>query len=172
MSPTPPVEPRERGQVAVIGTVLLLLFILIAAGLVDIYRLQDTRAWAYRAAEAAALSGAAQGRDFSTIYTVGAPRLDPGAGYAGAQQAIEAEIAWRNLAGATYRIEVSEWGGEEFAGFPPVARADLWGNDSWAVKEPAVGVYVEVAVPTFLLGWLPTGPVTVHAFAAAGVGVR
>ncbi len=161
---------RERGQIVIAGALLLLIVILVAGGLVDVYRLQDTRAWAYRAAEAAALSGAAQGRDFSTVYTIGAPRLDPGAGYAGAQQTIEAEIAWRNLAGVTYRIEVSEWGGEEFAGFPPVARADLWGAGNWSVKEPAVGVYVEVAVPTFLLGLTQQGVVTVHAFAAAGIG--
>lgn len=172
MTQSPHVDLRERGQVAVIAAVLLLLFILIAGGLVDVYRLQDTRAWAYRAAEAAALSGAAQGRDFSTIYTVGTPRLDPSAGSAGAQQTMDAEIARRGVTGIRYQIEVSEWGGEEFTGFPPVPRADLWNADRWAVKEPSVGVYVEVAVPTFLLGLLQVNPVTVHAFAAAGVGVR
>ena len=172
MRSTGETEARDRGQVSVIAAMLLLLLVFIAAGLVDVYRLQDTRAWAYRAAEAAALSGAAQGRDFSTVYTVGQPRLDPGAGYAGTEQTLRAEIARRGVVDVNYQIQLSEWGGEEFAGFPPVARADLWGNDSWAVKEPAVGVYVEVAVPTFLLGLLPTGPVTVHAFAAAGVGMR
>jgi flagellin-like protein len=169
---SPHADPRERGQVAVIAAVLLLLFILIAGGLVDVYRLQDTRAWAYRAAEAAALSGVAQGRDFSTIYIVGAPRLDPGVGSAGAQQTLDSEIARRGLADVTYRIEVSEWGGEEFPGFPPVPRADLWGAGSWAAREPSVGVYVEVAVPTFLLGLTQQSVVTIHAFAAAGIGTQ
>jgi len=169
---SPHADPRERGQVAVIAAILLLLFILIAGGLVDVYRLQDTRAWAYRAAEAAALSGVAQGRDFLTIYTVGAPRLDPGAGYAEAQQTIEAEIAQRGIAGVTYRIEASEWGGEEFSGFPPVPRADLWGADRWTINEPSVGVYIKVAVPTFLLGLTQQSVVTIHAFAAASIGTQ
>jgi hypothetical protein len=171
VNPAPHADPRERGQVVVIAAVLLLLFILIAGGLVDVYRLQDTRAWAYRAAEAAALSGVAQGRDFSTIYTVGVPRLDPGVGSASAQQTLDAEIAQRGLADVIYRIEVSEWGGEEFPGFPPVPRADLLGADRWVVTEPSVGVYVEVAVPTFLLGLLQSS-ITVHAFAAAGIGTQ
>ncbi len=83
---------------------------------------------------------------------------DPGAG-AGAQQTLDAEIARRGVTGIRYQIEVSEWGGEEFPGFPPVPRADLWNADSWAVKEPSVGVYVEVAVPTFLLDLLQVNPV-------------
>ena len=160
----------ESGQIMIASALLLMIVLLVAGGLVDVYRLQATRAWAYRAAEAAALSGAALGRDFSTVYTVGSPRLDPGAGYANAEKILTAEIARRGLADVTYRIEASEWGGEEFAGFPPVARADLWSAGNWSVKEPAVGVYVEVAVPTFLLGLTQQGVVTVHAFAAAGIG--
>jgi len=161
---------RERGQIMIAGALLLMIVMLVAGGLVDVYRLQEVRAWAYRAAEAAALAGAAQGRDFSTVYTIGQPRLDPGLGYAGAEKTLAAEVAQRGLAGVTYRIEVSEWGGEEFAGFPPIARADLWNAGNWSVKEPAVGVYVEVAVPTFLLGLTQQGVVSVHAFAAAGIG--
>ncbi len=160
----------EHGQIMIAGALLLMIVMLVAGGLVDVYRLQEVRAWAYRAAEAAALAGAAQGRGFSTVYTIGSPRLDPGVGYAGAEQALTTAIARRDLTGVTYRIEVSEWGGEEFAGFPPIARADLWSDGNWSVKAPAVGVYVEVAVPTFLLGLTQQGVVIVHAFAAAGIG--
>ena len=67
---------QERGQIVIAGALLLLILILVAGGLVDVYRLQAIRDWAYRAAEASALNGAAQGRDFSTVYTVGQPRLD------------------------------------------------------------------------------------------------
>ena len=72
----------------------------------------------------------------------------------------------------TYRIEVSEWGGTEIVGFPPVPRADLWGDGTWQTKEPGVGVYVEMPVETCLLGLTQQGVVTVHAFAAAGIGSR
>jgi Flp pilus assembly protein TadG len=161
-----------RGQIAIASALLVMILILVAGALVDVYRLQEARDWAYRAAEAAAVSGSATGQDLSTIYTVGQPRLDPGAGYAGAQQTLDAEIARRGAAGVTYQIEVSEWGGDEFAGFPPVARADLWGAGTWQTKEPAVGVYVEMPVTTLLLGLTHQGTVNVHAFAAAGVSTR
>jgi Flp pilus assembly protein TadG len=162
----------SRGQIAVASALLVMIFILIAGALVDVYRLQEGRAWAYRAAEAAAVIGSATGRDLSTIYTIGQPRLDPGAGYAGAQQTLEAEIARHGATDVTYRIEVSEWGGTEIVGFPPVPRADLWGDGTWQTKEPAVGVYVEMPVETCLLGLTQQGVVTVHAFAAAGIGSR
>ncbi len=161
-----------RGQIAVASALLVMILILVAGALVDVYRLQEARAWAYRAAEAAAVTGSATGRDLSTIYTVGQPRLDPGAGYTGAQKTLDAEIARRGATGVTYRIEVSEWGGDEIAGFPPVPRADLWGQSTWQTTEPAVGVYVELPVETCLLGLTQQGVVTVHAFAAAGIGSR
>lgn len=161
-----------RGQIVIASALLVMILILIAGALVDVYRLQEARAWAYRAAEAAAVTGTATGRDLSTIYTVGQPRLDPGMGYASAQQTLEAEIARRGANGVTYRIEVSEWGDTEIVGFPPVPRADLWGAGTWQSTEPAVGVYVEMPVETYLLGLTQQGVVTVHAFAAAGIGSR
>lgn len=159
-----------RGQIAVASALLVMILVLIAGALVDVYHLQAERTWAYRAAEAAAITGVANARDFSAVYAVGRPRLDPGAGYAGAQKTLEAEIARHGAAGVTYWIEVSEWGSEEFAGFPPVPRADLWRQSPWQTKEPAVGVYVELPVETWLLGLTQQNIVTVHAFAAAGVG--
>jgi len=161
-----------RGQIVIASALLVMILILIAGALVDVYRLQEAKAWAYRAAEAAAVTGTATGRDLSTIYTVGQPRLDPGLGYASAQQTLEAEIARRGANGVTYRIEVSEWGGTEVIGFPPVPRADLWGDGAWRTTEPAVGIYVEMPVETCLLGLTQQGVVTVHAFAAAGIGSR
>ena len=161
-----------RGHIVIASALLVVILILVAGALVDVYRLQEARAWAYRAAEAAAVTGSATGRDLSTIYIIGQPRLDPTAGYVGAQQTLEAEIARRGAAGVMYRIEVSEWGNTEIVGFPPVPRADLWGDGTWQTKEPAVGVYVEMPVETLLLGLTQQGVVTVHAFAAASIGSR
>ena len=152
----------------VAAALAVLLLILIAGALVDVYRLQETRAWAYRAAESAALAGTFAGRDLASVYS-DPIRLDPVAGRAGAARTLDEEIALRGIAGANYRIEASEFGMDTFAGFPPVPRADLWGSGDWVATEPAVGVYIEIDVPTFLLGLTHQGVVTVHAFAAAGV---
>jgi hypothetical protein len=160
----------QRGQIMIAGAIFLLILILVAGGLLDVYRLQEARDWAYRAAEAAALNGAARGRDFAPIYSGGSPRIDPGVGWAAAEETLQAELVQRGLTGATYQIEVSEWGGDTLAGFPPVARADLWNAADWQPTAPSVGVYVELPIETFLLGLTHQGVVTVHAFAAAGLG--
>jgi hypothetical protein len=162
----------QRGQAVVAALLLVMTAVLLAGGMVDVYRLQETRHWAYRAAEAAALNGAATGRDLSAIYVVGQPRVDPDVGYEAAEDALLDALARRGVVGATYRIEVLEWGGTA-AGFPPVPRADMWGASDWTSVEPAVGVYLAVPVDTFLLGLVSGNqPVTVHAFAAAGVSTQ
>jgi hypothetical protein len=162
----------QRGQAVVAALLLVMTAVLLAGGMVDVYRLQEARHWAYRAAEAAALDGAATGRDLGAIYVGGQPRVDPDVGYAAAEDALLDALARRGVAGATYRIEVLEWGGTA-AGFPPVPRADMWGTSDWTSVEPAVGVYLEVPVDTFLLGLVSGNqPVTVHAFAAAGVSTQ
>jgi Flp pilus assembly protein TadG len=158
-----------RGQIATASAMLVMILIVIAGALVDIYRLQEARDWAYRAAEAAALSGAADGRDFSTIYTIGQMRLDPITGYDVAQRTLDAEIARRGATGVIDQIETSEWGGDVFTDFPPVSRADLWNSDTWSPTTPSVGVYVELPVTTFLLGLTQQNTIRVHAFAAASV---
>ncbi len=161
---------EPRGQIMIAGALCLLIVILIAGGLLDVYRLQEARDWAYRAAEAAALNGVARGRDFAPIYSGGAPRLDPAIGRATAAETLLAELAQRGLSGASYRIEVSEWGSDVFTGYPPSARADLWNATDWQPPAPSVGVYVEIPINTFLLGLTQQGVVTVHAFAAASLG--
>ncbi len=160
----------ERGQIMIAGAVFLLIVILIAGGLLDIYRLQEARDWAYRAAEAAALSGVARGRDFAPVYGGGSARIDPGLGRLAAEETLQVELTQRGLTGAGYQIEVSEWGSDVFTNFPPVARADLWQARDWQPVAPSVGVYVEIPLQTFLLGLTQQGVITVHAFAAASLG--
>jgi hypothetical protein len=163
---------KSRGQGIVAALLMVMIAALLAGGMVDVYRLQEARHWAYRAAEAAALDGAATGRDLSAVYVVGQPRVDPDIGYAAAEDALLDALARRGVGGAIYRIEVLEWGGTA-AGFPPVPRADMWGASDWTSSEPAVGVYLAVPVDTFLLGLVSGNqPVTVHAFAAAGVSTQ
>ena len=160
----------ERGQAVVSGVLLVMILTLLAGGIVDVYRLQEARSWAYRAAEASALAGVTLGRDLSTVYWAGRPRVDPAVGFSTAEDVLLEALVRRGAVGAAYQVEVLEWGGT-VAGFPPLARADLWGVGDWTCEEPAVGVYVALPIETFVLG-LAIGDrmVTVHAFAAAAVG--
>ena len=162
----------RRGQAIIASLLLVTIIILIAGGMVDLYRLQEARNWAYYAAEAAALDGAATGRDLGTVYTVGASRIDPVTGHDAARQALQAALARRGVTGATYQIRVLEWGGS-VANFPPSPHADMWNASDWVSVEPAVGVYLVVPVETFLMGLVSgNAPVAVHVFASAGVYTR
>lgn len=167
-----PCRQHQRGQMIVAAVILVMLLVVVAGGAVDLYRLQETRNWAYRTAESAALAGSVLGRDLSTVYTHGQVSVDPVTGYAHAEEVVLDGLARRGAVGS-YDIRVIKWGGETITGYPPVARADMWGSGSWMSSEPAVGVYLEVEVDTFLYCFVNGGgPVTVHAFAAAGVATR
>ena len=55
---------RDRnGQSALWGFLIMMAFIAIASGLVDIYRLYAARNWAYTLAQEAAMAGASRSRD-------------------------------------------------------------------------------------------------------------
>lgn len=159
---------HESGQAAALAVLLVMLLAIVAGGVVDLYRLQETKNWAYRAAEAAALAGVAEGRDYSAWMTGGQMRLDPALALAAAEHTLQATLAWRGETDAIYEIRVLEFGGVE-PGFPP-SRANLWGSGDWVSDEPAVGVYLEIPVSTMLLGLVTGNEPIVHAFAAAGVG--
>jgi len=57
----------RRAQSVVWGFLSMLVFIALAAGLVDIYRLFAARNWAYTVAQEAAMAGASRGRDWSSL---------------------------------------------------------------------------------------------------------
>ena len=75
----------RRAQSAVWGFLGMLVFIAIASGLVDIYRLNAARNWAYSVAQEAAMTGASRGRDWSSLMVDGNVRLDPDISNAQAQ---------------------------------------------------------------------------------------
>jgi hypothetical protein len=162
---------NDRGSIGPAALLFVLLAIVVAGGVVDLYRLQEAKAWAYRTAEAAAIVGATQGRDLNPVYTVGQPRVDPGVGGAAAEVALAEAMAIRGVTIYEYDVAVWEWGGE-VANFPLVPQADLWQETAWFVDEPSVGVYVRMPVDTFLLGLVFGSDVEyVHAAAVAAVSV-
>ena len=163
-------KSKEHGQATAATVVLVMVFVFIAGAAVDLYRLQEARSWAYRAAEAAALAGATLGRDLSTVTTHGTARLEPGTATLVAEQSLVAALQRRGVSGYTYDIRVSEWGGDVFTNYPVVTRAEMWENRDWSPTEPSVGVYVALPVSTYIFGLVNgNAPVTVHAFAAASI---
>ena len=61
---------ERKAQSAVWGLLSILVLVVIAGGLVDIYRLYAARNWAYSVAQEAALAGASRGRDWDCLlYT-------------------------------------------------------------------------------------------------------
>ena len=161
----------RRGQGAVVGFLVMLIFILIAAVLLDVWTLYQTREFGYRVARHAALAGASEGRDWDSINADGIA-LDAAVAMQEAGALITLEMNARNVTGYASDVRViSGQTGGTITGYPPVTRATTFETADWSSPEPAVGVYLEIPVTPILLGILNgNAPVTLHIFAAAGVG--
>ena len=162
----------ERGSAAIAGLFFTLILMVLAAAIVDVYRLQDMRTFAYSAANDAALRGASMGRDWDRFTTTGEMYLDPYAAADAAQGALQQVLQARGITGYDYRVGVmpNPGGGTFTLPAPCLPRASFWDTVTWTETQPAVGVCVVVPVQTILFGLVNGNqPVTVNAFAAAGV---
>ena len=165
----------ERGSASIAGLCFTLILMLLAAAIVDVYRLQDTRTFAYGAANDAALRGASLGRDWDRFTTTGEMYLDPYAANQAAQSALGQVMQARGVNGYDYRVGIipDPGGGTFTLPAPCLPRASFWDTTTWTETQPAVGVCVVIPVPTILFGLVNGNqPVTVNAFAAAGVVER
>jgi hypothetical protein len=161
----------ERGQGTVLGLLLTLVLVLLAAGIVDLARLWEYRAWGYRVAESAALAGLGESRDYAGYVATGAISLDAAVAYEDAVHALEEALAQRpDVTAVVYDVRVHEHvSASTYPGYPPVPRAGMAAGD-WSPTGPAVGVYLEFAVEPLLYGWIQGNrPVSIHVFAAASV---
>lgn len=162
----------ERGSAAIAGLLFTLILMVLAAAIVDVYRIQDTRTFAYSAANDAALRGASFGRDWDRFTATGEMYLDPYVATDAAQHALEQVMLTRGITRLQYQIGVipNPGGGTFNLPAPCASRASLWNTTTWTETRPAVGVCVQVQVPTILFGLVNGNQaVTVNAFAAAGV---
>ena len=160
----------RKAQTAVWALLVTLLFVAIAGSLVDIYRLYAARNWAYAVAQEAALAGVSKGRDWASITTSGEICLVEGTAHSVAENVVVAEMNARGVTGYSLDVRIlPNSDGGTISGYPP-RPVRLGGNlGSWSSDEPAVGVYLEVAVNWLLLDRIGIAEKTVAAFAAAGV---
>ena len=143
---------QRKAQTAVWGLLTMLLFVAIAGGLVDIYRLFAARNWAYSVAQEAALAGASKGRDWSAIMSGGEIRLVQSTAETAAENLVTAEMSARGIYGYAMDVRVlPDPAGGSVTGYPP--RPVRLGNNlgNWTSVEPAVGVYLVVPVDWLIL---------------------
>jgi hypothetical protein len=160
----------RRAQSLVWGFLAMLVFVAVAAGLVDIYRLYAARNWAYSVAQEAAMTGASRGRDWSSITSGGDMRLNSNVAKDEAQKMVTAELSARGISQYVLDVRVlPDSTGGAVAGFPPRHVRLGSGLGNWSSNEPAVGVYLEVPVNWLMLDMLNTQVKTIRVFAAAGV---
>ena len=169
-------EQKQRGQVAVLSALLIMIFVMLAAGLVDAYTLQEARNWGYQAAQQAALAGVSQGRDWASLNPppcTGGPapiRLTSSTAQNAATTLLQQEMALRGISGYTYDVRVfPDYAGGSVSGYPPLATRLGAGRGNWSSGEPAVGVYLSFPVSTFLLSFVGRPTVQVNVFASASV---
>jgi hypothetical protein len=160
----------RKAQSAVWGLLSILVLVILAGGLVDIYRLYAARNWAYSVAQEAALAGASRGREWNGIFTDGTVRLDEDVASEAAQQIVQSAMQIRGITGYQVLIYVlPEPTGGTIAGFPPRPVRLGEGLRDWSSDEPAVGVYLEVPVQWTILSSFGIDQKEVRVFAAAGV---
>jgi len=167
---------RQRGQVAVLAVLLVMLFFLLACVLVDGYELVEARNWGYQVVQQAALAGVSQGRDWSSLATPpcsGGPapiQLDAEPAMAASENILRQEMALRDISGYSFSIHVLPgYSGGTVAGFPPIPVRLGAGRGSWSASEPSVGVYLSFPVSTFLMSFVGRPTVWVEVFASASV---
>jgi hypothetical protein len=161
---------ERKAQSAVWGLLSILVLVVIAGGLVDIYRLYAARNWAYSVAQEAALAGASRGRDWDAVLNTGFIQLDQTVAINEAQNIVNSAMQTRGIIAYTSLIRVlpDPFGGS-ISGFPPLPVRLGIGLGNWSSDEPAVGVYLEVPVQWTILNIFGIELKTVRAFASAGV---
>ena len=169
----------ERGQVMILAVLFLMIFVFLAAALVDIYAIYEARGWGYQVAQQAALAGASVGRDWSGSTRPpgggctgpGPVELDTSAAQNAAVAMMNSEMAQRGLALTAFDIRVlPDYEGGTVAGYPPVPLRLGAGLGNWSSDEPAVGVYLSFPVSTFFMSLVGRSTVPIRVFASASVG--
>lgn len=161
---------ERKAQSAVWGLLAILVLVIIAGGLVDIYRLFAARNWAYSVAQEAALAGASRGRDWDVVINTGFIQLDSTVSRSEALNVVASAMQIRGIVGYSVDVQVlPDPSGGTIPGFPPrpVRMGETLGD--WSSDEPAVGVYLEVPVDWTLLDIFGVVPKEVRVFASAGV---
>ncbi len=166
----------EPGQIAVLGALLITVFVLLAATLVDGYSLLEARNWGYQAAQQAALAGVSAGRDWTSLnkqVCTGGPqpiRLISATTWNATVSLLQQELGLRGIGSYSYDVRVlPDYGGGSVSGYPPQTVRLGAGRGYWSSSEPAVGVYLSFPVNTFLLSFIGRQTVQVNVFAAASV---
>jgi hypothetical protein len=179
---------RRRGQLSVLAAVLILMFVLVTCGLIDVYHAEETRNWAYRVAQQAAMAGVSKGRNWDLVQATPDPAVptpDAGKGecadaplmdlnsddaYVAARGRLVQEMEFRGVTGYAYDIRVisSALGGFE-PGFPPDAVRLGEARGHWQTSRPAVGVYLAFSTDTFLLSFIGIRQIPIYVFSAAEV---
>jgi hypothetical protein len=161
---------EKKAQSAVWGLLSILVLVVLAGGLVDIYRLVAARNWAYSVAQEAALAGASRGRDWNTVLNTGSIQLDEAVATSSAMAVITSAMQARGISrnAVSIRVLPDPYGGT-IPGFPPrpVRLGDSLGE--WSSPEPAVGVYLEVPLQWTILDMFGIDLKAVRVFASAGV---
>lgn len=177
LHPSPPAQ-GERGQVTVIGLLFLMIFVFIAAALIDTYTVFEARDWGYQVAQRAALAGVSVGRDWSGATNPpggcigpGPVTLDAASARSAAIRLVDLAMGYRNLPTYTHDVRVlPDFDGGFMSGYPPSPVRLGSGLGHWSADEPSVGIHLTFPVATFLLSLVGRPTVDVHVFASASIG--
>lgn len=183
----------HRGQILILAVVIIFFFLLVAVALIDVYHVQEARVWGYRVAQQAALYGASGSIGTDTNWKIYlTPTLDPmadtptpraddcidpvqieldatKAADRAAEMIVREMEEGRGFEPAEYSYDIrvlpNHDGGTIYNWPPPGAR--LGNRVDWSAENPAIGVYLQFNVATFMSSIIGVNKVPIHVFAAA-----
>lgn len=161
----------KQGQAAVEALFATMVFLLLVAGVYDVYAAYTARDWGYEIASESARRGVIEGQEWppTQFYHTGAFVLNPHKAKQKAKEHLLTELNARGIPSSDYSYDIRVLpNGGHISGFPPQGRANqITGSANWNESYPSVSVYLQLKVPTAFLGLISRSEYDVHVFAAA-----
>ncbi len=176
---------EEKGQVALLGILIIMVFVMLFIGMTDVYRLLEMRSWAYQASQRAAADGVATGIQINNavratslgdvVPCVGSVNLNATTAETQAKATMNSYLADRasSFGGTTTLVVAARndssspvvFTDQPARGYPDNPARDRFlasVGTSWTATEPSVMVAGVIPVKTFLGAFvgLPTVDIT------------
>lgn len=183
---------EEKGQVALLGILIIMVFVMLLIGMTDVYRLLEMRSWAYQASQRAAADGVTTSIQISNgvrptslndaVPCVGKVQLNTSTAESQAKATMNSYLADRSSGfGGPATLVVAARNDSSnpvvfydspVRGYPDNPARDRFlaaVGTSWTATEPSVMVAGVIPVKTFLGSFVGVSTIDITYFSATSV---
>ena len=183
---------EEKGQVALLGILIIMVFVMLLIGMTDVYRLLEMRSWAYQTSQRAAADGVTTGIQVSNsvrptslndlVPCVGKVQLNTSTAESQAKATMNSYLADRSsgFGGPTTVVVAARndsgspvvFYDNPVRGYPDNPARDRFLSSvgtSWTATEPSVVVAGVITVKTFLGSFVGAPTIDITYFSVTSV---